>query len=365
MGNYSTEEKNDIPIRKIELSCSGKRELTPENASVTVSATVFPANATYSDISWKALNENAVEANFVKVEPDGNKAVVTALGNGEFRLVCSANNGTPYPQVLSEYEFSAAGFAELNLNPYELVYASLRTREKGDKPLNLSFQGGVFAQEGRSWLEFDNVDFGDFGSDEITLPIFHWNPKTKLEIWEGNPDEGGSLSLECEYEHESVYNTYNTNTFKLPARLRGVKNISIVTYESISLQGFVFSKPDKAFSLLKASDCSNITGDSFERNADEILNIGNNVSIEFEDMDFGPEGCRSVKICGRTRNNENAVTLLFVKEGKPERQMIAFEKAGEFTERTFRLIPVTGNCKVALVFLPGSDFDLKYIQFGK
>ncbi len=82
-------------------------------------------------------------------------------------------------------------------------------------------------------------------------------------------------------------------------------------------------------------------------------------------MDFGPEGCRSVKICGRTRNNENAVTLLFVKEGKPERQMIAFEKAGEFTERTFRLIPVTGNCKVALVFLPGSDFDLKYIQFGK
>ena len=389
--NYVSEEKNDIPIRKIELCCESsgdnvngdsnrnnsgninngqtveaqKRLLTPENAAVSVSATVFPANATYSDIAWKALNENAVEANFVKVEATGTNAVVKALGNGEFRLVCSANSGSPFPQVLSEYEFSATGFSELNIDPYKLVYASLRTREKDDKPLNLSFQGGVFAQNGRSWLEFDNVDFGDYGSDEITLPIFHWNPKTKLEIWEGNPDEGGTLLLECEYEHESIYNQYNTNTFKLPNRLSGVKNISIVTYESISLQGFVFSRPEKAFALLNATECSNITGDSFVKNGDEIVNIGNNVSIEFDDMDFGAEGCRSITICGRTRNNENAVTLLFIKAGKPERQMIAFEKADVYTERTFELTPVTGKCKVALVFLPGSDFDLKNIRFGR
>ncbi|MBP5184672.1 MAG: DUF4982 domain-containing protein, partial [Lachnospiraceae bacterium] len=139
--NYAAKPLDDIPIRKIELGCSESRTLTKETPSVTVTAVILPENATYSDIKWKALNESGVEANFVKLEKAGtvsslvegkevNDAVrVTAFGDGTFRLMCTASNGSDYPQVISEYEFEAEGFGKAGIDPYSLVYASLRTRE--------------------------------------------------------------------------------------------------------------------------------------------------------------------------------------------------------------------------------------------
>ncbi len=373
--NYGTEALDDIPIRKIELTCKDQRLLTKEAASAVVTADIRPADATYSDIRWKAVNESGVEANFVKIEKIGNisskiegrevsDAVrVTAVGDGNFRLMCTASNGSDFPQVISEYEFEAEGFGKAGLDAYSLVYASLRSKESGDAELNLSFQGGVFTQGGRSYLRFDGVEFGDYGSDEITIPIFHWDPKVPLEIWEGDPDEGGELLLSCTYEHESVYNVYNTNTFKLPKRLRGTKTISIVTFNRISIQGFFFTRYDKAFCRIPAVECSSVTGDSFRQEADAITRIGNNVTIVFDNMDFGGHGAGKITICGRTPNDVNAIHLLFDSESGTQKRMIEFRQADDYEEQSFEIEPVYGACSVAFVFLPGSDFDLKWFKF--
>ncbi len=361
--NYRTPAKDDVPIRKIKLSRTGESGLTPEAPSCTVTASLLPSNTTYTDIVWKAISEAGVDANFVKLASDGTTATVTAFGDGDFRLICTASNGTKYPCVLSEYEFTATGFGVAGIDPYTLVYASLRSRESNDAPLSLSFQGGINTGSSRSYMLFENVQFGDYGSDEITIPIFHWETEIPLEIWEGCPDEGGELLLKCTYKHESVYNHYNSNTFKLPRRLRGTTSLSIVTFARISVQGFSFTKYDKAFMQIPAVECTNINGDTFKLEKDIISGIGNNVTVEFANMDFGDKGTSRITICGRTPNTANAIHIFFNTDGGTFKQMVAFKEASDFEEQTFELEKVTGSYTIAFVFLPGSDFDFKYFRF--
>ena len=50
-----------------------------------------------------------------------------------------------------------------------------------------------------------------------------------------------------------------------------------------------------------------MTGDAVEK-------IGNNVTLEFDNMDFGEEGFKKLVICGRSRNDVNTVHIHFVSE---------------------------------------------------
>ena len=52
-------------------------------------------------------------------------------------------------------------------------------------------------------------------------------------------------------------------------------------------------------------------GDSFVRTEDAIEQIGNNVSLEFSDMDFGTDASDSIVICGRTPLQHNTIQLRF------------------------------------------------------
>lgn len=361
--NTKSANQTEIPIRKIELHAEASHILTKEVPEIEVTASIYPANASCKDIVWKALNESGIEANFIKITADGTSAKVKAVGDGEFRLCCYAYNGKENPEVVSEYEFTAEGIGTAGLDAYELVCSCLRSCESNNAELNLSFQGGIFTQDNRSWVQFDNVEFGDYGSDEITIPIFHWDPTVKLEIWEGNPDQGGELLLACTYEHESVYNVYSTNTFKLPKRLRGTKTISIVTFARISLQGFYFTRYEKAFCEIPAGECSLVTGDAFNHTEEEITNIGNNVTIEFKSMNFGEKGASKFIICGKTLNNVNAVHLYFRTPEGETKQMVEFAHAETYEYQTFDITPVYGSCTLAIIFLPGTNFDLKSIRF--
>ena len=362
--NEKSPENKNICIRKIELTNNGPKKLTADCPETTVTAVVYPASATFDGLGFRVLNPSGVDANFVKTEVSGNTVKIKAFGDGEFRLCCYSQNDKSHPDVISELEFTAAGFGKIGLNPYELVFACMAA-QNGSALQSLSFGGGILTPGGRGVTTFENVEFGDFGSDEITIPIFHWFNKLPLEIWDGRPDDGGELLLACTYEHESTFNVYAPNTFKLPKRLKGTRTISIVTFDNLSLQGFVFTKPDKAFSLLHASDRTRIVGDSFLEDGDCIRNIGNNVSIEFDNMDFGTGGTDGVIITGRTTNEVNPISIFFENETGSERISVDFTCSESYTDRTFGFNPVTGLHKVILVFLPGSAFDLKSLQFLK
>jgi len=128
--NYESTPNPEIPVRRVCLAATGKTALTAEQRSVRVVAALLPANATWRDLSWKVVTVGGIDTNTAKVEPesDGMAAVVTALGDGEFRLRCSVANGRGKPSLMSELEFSAIGLGQATFNPYELVAAGLNSR---------------------------------------------------------------------------------------------------------------------------------------------------------------------------------------------------------------------------------------------
>lgn len=364
-------EKNDeiifIPARKIQLIASGSLSLTKENKSVEIEAKIFPPNATSQPLLWQAVRLEGIDSKCAEIEQKDNEHIVVhAKGDGIFRLRCSCKNNSNLPQVVSEYEMSVDGFGTTTLNPFNFISgceASISLQKRV-----LSFQGGSFFAEGRNWIGFENVDFGKDGSDEITIPVFSFSDEVHINLWDGSPDSAeGKLLDSLTYNAKSIYNHYQPNTWKLSRRLFGIHTICFETNDKLSMKGFSFSKTPKAFSKLSSLDANCITGDMFKKTTDAIQNIGNNVSIEFSDMDFGTGGTNRIVLQGKAPFSANTIQLRFNSQNEnPEEHIfvIEAEKCTEYKSFYFDFSKkITGLQKVTFIFLPGSNFDFKDFQF--
>ena len=209
------------------------------------------------------------------------------------------------------------------------------------------------------------MDFGDFGSDEITLPIFCLdNDPLDIEIWEGTPEDGTLIDTVV-YQKDCIWNTYQPQTFRLSRRLRGVTSISLRLGRKTHVAGFVFTEQSKAFSRLSVLENDTVSGDSFTVTDHAIERIGNNVSINFGGMDFGEEGATAIRIYGRTPNDKNTIQIRFEGENGQELRLVEFPHSEEYTEQTFAIDRLTGAGKVMFIFLPGCNFDFEWFGFVK
>ncbi len=369
-----------VPVRKIGLTCTGGgQKLSPETREAVLSATVFPAGADCRTLSWKAVDADGVESPAVSIVPagDGLSARLVAEEDGDFRIVCSADNGRGHPEVLSELEFSVSGLGKKALNPYAFVYGCRCTRPADVK---LSFDGGLFADEGKSCYTFDRVDFGKDGADTMTVPIFWWNEEIPLEIWDGTPDDGRIL-FKGMYRAKSVYNVYSPNSFSLSRRLFGLHSISFVTFDKLSLHGFSCPVTGKAAARLHAADADSITGDKFSIEDDgSVTGIGNNVSLVFSSMDFGNETPRSLSVEGFARSANTIRLVITAADGRQFSQNLEFPQSPQaggsprpggggtsWEKRTYSLTCLgekPGMTEVSFIFLPGSDFDFRAFRFA-
>ncbi len=357
----------DVPIRKIELSLEGTTHLNKEITETKVSFKIYPENATYSEVYFKALTKDAVDANFVKINVEENTATLTALGDGEFTLNAFANNDKDHPEIISTLAFDITGLGLANFNAYTMV-PGIEYAEVHSLDAKLSFLGGVFMpvpKDGRAYVTFENVDFGEFGSDEVHVPIFSFHDEMPIEILEGDI-RTGTCVYKGIYQAKSWYNHYQENVYKLPRRIKGVSKITFAftSDERFSLQGFYFTKLKKAYSLIPATEYSRITGDSFEVEKDAITSIGNNVCIEYENMHFD-EGLSSITITGKSNNANASIHILFTEGEKSDKQLIEIPYSEDYKEYTFDLKNSSVNGKVSFMFLPGSNFDLKEFKFNK
>lgn len=369
MENFETGEgkEQEIPVRKIELTNQGPHHLDEEHTETTVTAKILPENATHCDIAFKAVTLDGVESNSVKIEVDGTTAVIQALGDGEFRLCCTCKNGGELPEVMSELEFEVTGLGEATLDPYKMVnginYADCTSEAK------LSFQGGVYiTDEKRTRFLFENVNFGEYGSDEIHVPIFSFEDELPIEIWLGDSENGGTCLVKDKYQAKSWYNHYQENVYQLPERIKGVQSISIVVYPSIklSLQGFYCTALEKAYGKVYAIENNNITGDMFTVGDRYITDIGNNVTIEFEHMNFGEDGPSQITICGHSPIPVNTIHVRFFGEdGSEVNHMAEFPESEGYQELTFPIQDFKGSGRVNFIFMPGSKFDFDWFQFEK
>ena len=361
-----------IPVRKAELQALDGRCLTEQVKELTVEAKLFPEDTTDREVVWKAVNPAGIPVSFAKVEHLDNEAGrllarVTALGDGDFVVRCTVKSGDR-TVLISQLEYRAEGIGEAFLDPYKFVTGGLYTRALGELG-NGNEKGVATARGGVSGPVYDNVDFGEFGSDEVTLPIFALDGKPyDIDIWLGFPyEEGSRILASVVYQKPSIWNTYQEETFKLPERIKGMADIAFTMRDKVHIKGFVFKKLEKAYERLWGEDASAVYGDSFRRDGRAVRGIGNNVVLVYENMDFGEDGARGLTICGGTALAGNTIHLHFTDEaGVTTNHILEFAGTdGACKEQSFMLEGLKGKGKIELIFLPGSSFDLEYLQFDR
>lgn len=365
-----------VPTRKIELLAEGERIFTKKKKETEVTARVYPENAT-STLIWKIVDATGIEVPTAAVEelPEAEGSIrrvkVTAKGDGAFLVRCMAKESSGKITVISELDFSAKGLGVAFLDPYGFIAGGLYSRSLGDIG-NGNEKGFSTARDGMSAVLFENVDFGEYGSEEIMVPIFALNGEAyPMEIWEGMPGEKGSTLLDTVvYQKPSIWNTYQEETWKLPKRLKGVTSIAFLMRDrKIHVKGFSFKKTEKAFGLLYANEATRVYGDEFQKNGARVEGIGNNVTMEFENMDFGTDGASTLTICGWTPLAVNTIHVRLKPEdgGEVQARMVEFAGTGSATynEQTFTFQKISGRGRLDLIFLPGCQFNLESIRFRK
>ena len=355
---------DEIPLRKIELASGSGQSFSATKRQITVKAKLHPENTSYREVEWSAVNDAGILSNIAKVEASGLEAMITAVGDGEFRLRCTSKNGSDKTTLISELEFNA-GIGTAYKDPYGFVIGGLYDYSKGEIG-NGNDKGVATGRDGETHVGFRNLDFGRYGSDTITVPIFALNDdQYPLQIWEGMPGEGGELLADVVYQKPCIWNVYQKATWQLSRKLRGITSICFVLHDKVHIKGFSFEKQGRAFERNAAAESDHIYGDSYVLRAGKVEGIGNNVSLEYEDMDFGQDGASRLVICGRSPIEKNTLHIRFANEEGSMNQLVEFMHSEGYVERVFNLERVTGTRKVIFLFLPGSDFDFAWFRFER
>ena len=251
---------DEIPVRKIEIISESGQKLDPTKREIIVRAKLHPADASYQDVEWSVVNDAGIESNIAKVEANGLEAKITALGDGSFRVRCTSKNGTDKTKLISQLEFEATGLGVAYKDPYGFIAGGLYDISRGEVGSG-NERGVATARDGETVVGFSNIDFGPYGSDTITIPIFALsNEEYPIQIWEGMPgEEGSELLADVIYQKEPIWNVYQEETFRLKRRVKGIATISFVTQSKIHIKGFSFERLNRAFERNAAAGATGST----------------------------------------------------------------------------------------------------------
>lgn len=359
-----TGKREEIPVRKITLLAGDGREFDRDKRTLTAQAKIEPEDADDRELIFRAVNDYGVTSNLVTVASEGSQAVLTAIGDGEFRLRCMSRSGTDTVRLISQLEFHIQGLGKAYLDPYDFIAGSLYTGVKGEAG-NGNERGVATARDGETVVSYGGIDFGTVGSDEITVPIFALDGNAyPIQIWEGIPGEPESeLLADVVYQKPSIWNVYQEETWKLNKPVKGINTISFLLRQKVHIKGFSFTRYEKAWMELSAASADAVYGDSFRMEEDRVEEIGNNVSLEFRDMNFGEKGASGLTICGRAAKGSNTIHVRFFDGETENKQIVEFGQCAEYEEQTFSLAPVMGKVTVTFVFMPGSCFDFRSFRF--
>lgn len=361
---------NQIPARKIELTTT-TTALNSDIKECTVTANILPANASDKELKWIAVTETGVETNIAEIIPANTSCKVNAIGDGNFILRCMLYNGKSAPEIISELFFTIEGLGMATLNPYNFIYGTLY-KDSSILP-GEDLEGGI-SPKINSYVGFSKCDFGISGTDTFILPMIYWfsSDPLKVSIWSGVPHASNSKLIGSNtYSHEFVWATYFDLVIKTKKPIKAVHDIYFefelnkeAQEQRISFKGFSCTKINRAYERINVSDNISIYGDSFKLGTECIEHIGNNVSIEFDEMDF-TDGISSITIYGRTSNEMDSMHIFFIDEEGRKRRLIEFTKSSDFKEMTFPIENLKGCYKVNFMFLPGSDFDFAWFKFNR
>jgi beta-galactosidase len=360
-----------VSVRKLELSAE-QLTLSKEIPETTVSVKIYPEDATDRELIWKVVDEGGMESRIAQIEvlPEsltaGRQALkVRGLGDGSYIVRCMTKNGTDKVKLISQLDMKIEGMGAAFVSPYEPVTGATYSSSRGDVGRGPEDSASM-DKDMETVLTYENLDFGEYGSDEITLSIYaNDSDAHNVQIWQGVPEKEGSRLLgDVIYKKPGIWETFQPDTYKLNERVKGVATISIVGHDKWFIRDFSFTKQEKAFGRLDVAEYGVIYGDSYEKLEDRVEHIGNNVSFGYEGMNFGKKGTDRITICGRTPLETNTIQIRFVGE-QDSVQVVSFPHTDEYTELTFDIERVSGENQVTFVFLPGCNFDFKWFRFER
>ena len=355
--------KEIIPVRKIEITPEGKTALTAEQPTCVFRFRILPPEATDRRVRWQVTNEAGIETPFVTLTAGDDTVTVQAEGDGNYylRALWGEREGTT--ELISQTAFTAEGIGNPVLNACEYISAGLYDLSSGEIGAG-NEKGIAFSRDGESMAGFSRIDFGATGSDRITADIFALNGDPyDLELFDGNPEQGGRLIQVLRYQKPSIWNVYQPETWTLGERLTGIRTICFRMKDKVHLKGFVFEKQEKALIRHAAAGADSIYGDSFRTEGDSVCGIGNNVTLSWENMNFGEGGEGEIEIEGNTPLPVNTIMIrIRTEDGTETTQPAEFRGDGGRKQRFPIHIPA-GRCSVFFVFLPGSRFDFDGFTF--
>ena len=351
-----------IPVRKVILHAEDGQVFDPEHKVLRARAEIAPKAACDHEVVFSAVDDNGVATNIVQLSQDGNEVTMTALGDGAFHLRATSKSGTEHVRLISQLEYKVEGLGPAYLDPYGFISASLYTGVIGEVG-NGNEKGIATSRDGETTVTWSGMDFGPVGSDEITIPIFALDgSEYPIEIWEGVPGEEGAELLAKEiYCKPCIWNVYQPATYHLSHRLKGLASFSIRVHQKIHIKGFSFTKLEKAWTKLTASESDGVYGDSFRVDGDAVREIGNNVSLLFKDMEFSSHPLHGIRICGSTPLEGNTIHVRFYDGATEEKEILEFRRDGGEVQE-FALKERTGKWDLTFVFLPGSNFDFEWFE---
>lgn len=331
----------------------------PERRSAKIRAKLLPENCTYDDISWSVVRRNGVESNLAQVEGSGRSAVVTAKGDGEFFVRAMVHNGAEHPQVIADIPFTAEGLGAAVRDAYSFISAS--TLDSSNVPTNIIEDGALSNFDGRTVMTYSDIDFGKTGSQIISLSVGTCFDMP-VEVWEGTPDDG-KLICRVDFGNNGHWCGFAGQDFVLAERLTGVRTISVVIDSRVIFGGFSFVPIERAYDTNWVGEADSVYGDDYRIDGRRVADIGNNVIINYEGLDFGEDGSEALIISGETGNPMNQIQLRYTPAGGAQKTvLLEFQQDGG-REQRFDIPKLSGLNDVSFVFMPGSRFDFDWFRF--
>lgn len=331
----------------------------PERRSAEIRAKLLPENCTYEDISWSVVRRNGVESNLAQVEGSGRSAVVTAKGDGEFFVRAMVHNGAEHPQVIADIPFTAEGLGAAVRDAYSFISAS--TLDSSNVPTNIIEDGALSNFDGRTVMTYSDIDFGKTGSQIISLSVGTCFDMP-VEVWEGTPDDG-KLICRVDFGNNGHWCGFAGQDFALAERLTGVRTISVVIDSRVIFGGFSFVPIERAYDTNWVGEADSVYGDDYRIDGRRVADIGNNVIINYEGLDFGEGGSEALIISGETGNPMNQIQLRYTPAGGAQKTvLLEFQQDGG-REQRFDIPKLSGVNDVSFVFMPGSRFDFDWFRF--
>ena len=331
----------------------------PERRSAEIRAKLLPENCTYEDISWSVVRRNGVESSLAQVEGSGRSAVVTAKGDGEFFVRAMVHNGAEHPQVIADIPFTAEGLGAAVRDAYSFISAS--TLDSSNVPTNIIEDGALSNFDGRTVMTYSDIDFGKTGSQIISLSVGTCFDMP-VEVWEGTPDDG-KLICRVDFGNNGHWCGFAGQDFALAERLTGVRTISVVIDSRVIFGGFSFVPIERAYDTNWVGEADSVYGDDYRIDGRRVADIGNNVIINYEGLDFGEGGSEALIISGETGNPMNQIQLRYTPAGGAQKTvLLEFQQDGG-REQRFDIPKLSGVNDVSFVFMPGSRFDFDWFRF--